>query len=74
MSSFCSNFHTLYVFSFDNLAARSIMDPFEDNYFNLECDTFTDFPASISYLIIIKIKHLGEVWCFVCRINFSKMF
>lgn len=37
------------------------MDPFEDNYFNLECETFTDFPASVSYLIIVKIKYLGEV-------------
>ena len=37
------------------------MDPFEDNYFNLESETFIDFPASLSYLIIVKIKHLGEV-------------
>ena len=37
------------------------MDPFEDNYFNLEWGTFTDFPASVTYLITVKIKHLGEV-------------
>ena len=61
MKSFCSNFHKLYIFSFDHFAARSIMDPFEDNYFNLESETFIDFPASLSYLIIVKIKHLGEV-------------
>lgn len=37
------------------------MNPFEDNYFNLEWGAFIDFPASFSYLIIIKIKHLGGV-------------
>ena len=37
------------------------MDPFEDNYFNLESETFTDFPGSVWYLIIVKTKHLGEV-------------